>query len=123
PLVLISLASELVEEADLAEHRSDAAHLEMHPLDGLPAARRVGRQQLAGLLGEILQDRAGLEQAERLAARTVGIEDCRNLAVWIERQKFGGLLVVLAEIDEMRLVGKPDLLQHDRDFDAVRRWQ
>jgi len=30
----------------------------MQPLDGLVSPRWIGRQQLAGLVGEILQDRA-----------------------------------------------------------------
>src|ERR1700730_18298223 len=112
-----------MEEADLAEHRSDPAHLEMHPLNGFPTARRVARNELAGLLGEILQDRAGLEQPERLAAWPVGIDDRGDLAVRIERQKFRRLLVVLVEVDEKHLVRQPDLFQHDRDLDAVRRRQ
>ncbi|MEY9429446.1 hypothetical protein ABH975_004761 [Bradyrhizobium ottawaense] len=123
PLVLKILAGEFVEEADLAEHRPDAAHLEVHPLDGPVAARGILRQKLAGLLGEVLQDRPGLEQRQRPASGTVGVEDRRDLAIRIEREKFSRLLVVLAEIDEMDLVGKSDLLQHDRDLDAVRRRQ
>ena len=88
-----------MEEADLAEHRPDMAHLEHHPLDRLVAAI-AGRQQLPGLLREIEQDRAGFEQAERLAARTVGIDDRRDLAVWVERQEFRRPALVLADVDE-----------------------
>ena len=40
PLVGKILAGEFMEEADLAEHRPDPAHLEMHPLDGLVSPRR-----------------------------------------------------------------------------------
>src|SRR5689334_23485123 len=75
PLVLIFAPGEFVEEADLAEHRPDPAHLEMHPLDRLPAPRRILWQKLSGLLCEILQDRARLEQRQRLSAGAVGIED------------------------------------------------
>src|SRR6476620_11329946 len=75
PLVLEVLAGEFVEEADLAEHRTDAAHLEHHPLDRLVATRRIGRNELAGLVGEIEQDRARLEQRQRPAARAVRVED------------------------------------------------
>ena len=87
--------------------------------------RRAGirGQQLAGLLREILQDRAGLEQRQRLAARTIGIEDRRDFAVRIEREEFRRLLVVLVEVDQVQLVRQPDLLQHDRHLDAVRRRQ
>ena len=77
----------------------------------------------AGLVREILQDRPGLEQRQRLAAGPVRIEDGRNLAVRIQRQEFRRLLVVLVEVDQMHLVGQSDLFQHDRDLDAVRRRQ
>ncbi len=43
PLVLEVLAGEFVEEADLTEHRPDAADLEHHPLDRL-VARAPDRQ-------------------------------------------------------------------------------
>ena len=45
-LVLEVLAGELVEEADLAEHRADAAHLEHQPLQRLVAAGGVARHEL-----------------------------------------------------------------------------
>ena len=45
-LVLEVLAGEFVEEADLAEHRADAAHLEHQPLDRLIARRRIGGMSL-----------------------------------------------------------------------------
>src|ERR1700740_1606270 len=57
-LVLVLLAGELVEEADLAEHRAVAAHLEHQPLDGLVTTGRVRWYQLAGLLGQVQQDGA-----------------------------------------------------------------
>jgi hypothetical protein len=40
-LVRIVLARELIEEAELTEHRTDAAHLEHQPLDGLVARGRI----------------------------------------------------------------------------------
>ena len=103
-LVLELPARELVEVSDLPEHRPDERHLEEHPLDRLPAARRIGRDEAAGLLGEVEQDRARFEQRERLAARPVGIDDRRNLAVGIERQEFRRALLALADVDRMRLV-------------------
>src|SRR5712672_2205300 len=121
PLVGDLLAAELVEIADLTEHRSDPAHLEVHPLDGLVSARRIVRQQLSGFLGEILQDRPGFEQPERLAAGPVRIDDRGDLAVRVQRQELWRLLVVLVEVDQMHFVRQPDLLQHDRYLDAVWR--
>src|SRR5262245_22865575 len=58
PLVLVVLAGEFMEEPDLAEHRSDKRHLEIDPLDGLPAPGGISRQKLAGFLREVLQDYA-----------------------------------------------------------------
>src|SRR5712675_678604 len=121
PLVGDLLAGEFVEIADLTEHRSDPAHLEVHPLDGLVSARRIVRQQLSGFLGEILQDRPGFEQPKRLAAGPVRIDDRGDLAVRVQRQEFRRLLVVLVEVDKMHFVRQPDLLQHDRYLDAVWR--
>src|SRR6185437_13981286 len=81
------------------------------------------RRQLAGLVGEIDQDGAALEEAHRLAAGTVGIDDRRDLAVRIERHELRRLVLVLADVDEMRLVGQADLLEHDRHLHPVRRRQ
>jgi hypothetical protein len=53
------------------------------------ARRRIGRQQLAGLLREVDQDRPGFEERQRLAARALRIEDRRDLAVGIERDELG----------------------------------
>jgi hypothetical protein len=89
PLVLLGLAGEFVEEADLAEHRPDPAHLEHQPLDRLVAAAGSRRQELPGLVGEVDQDRARFEQPERLAAGPVRIEDRRDLVVRAQRQELG----------------------------------
>ena len=75
---LHSPAGEFVEEAQLAEHRTDAAHLEHQPLQRLETPARVGRQELAGLAGQVNQDGAGLEQRQRppsgpLGSRMAGI--------------------------------------------------
>jgi hypothetical protein len=78
---------------------------------------------LAGLVGEIDQDRTGLEQAERLAAGTVGIEDRRNLVVGAEREELRRHLVVAIEGYEVGLVGEARLLEHDRDLDTIGRGQ
>jgi hypothetical protein len=99
-----------VEEADLAEHRTDAAHLEHHPLDRLVATCRIGGNELAGLVGEIEQDRARLEQRQRPAAGAARVEDRRDLLVRVERCELGRLLLVAIEGDAVRLVGEADLL-------------
>src|SRR5665213_1226042 len=102
PLILDVLAGEFVEKADLAEDRPDPRHLEEYPFHGLVALRRVFRHQLAGLFGEIDQDRAGLEKADGLAARTVGIDDRRNLAVGVQRLELRREGLVFHDVDAVR---------------------
>ena len=85
-------AGEFHEEPELAEHRADAAHLEHQPLDHARAAFDVGRHELAGLLGEIDHDRAGLEDGE--VVRIV-IDDRGDAAVRIDREVPGLFLLVL----------------------------
>ncbi|MDT4855620.1 hypothetical protein FQZ97_899830 [compost metagenome] len=121
--VFVVLAGEFMEEAHLAEHRADAAHLEHQPLDCLVAAGGILRDELAGLVREKKQDRAGLEQCERAAVRAVGVDDRGDLVVGVEREEFRGELVVGLETDQVRLVGQAGLFQHDRHLDAVGRGQ
>ncbi len=106
-LVLEILAGELVEEADLPEHRADAAHLEMHPLDRLVSAARIVRAEACRSSPRGMKDRAGLEQRRAavppgpLGSRIAGI-----LPFGLSERNSGALLVVLVEVDEMRLVGR-----------------
>jgi hypothetical protein len=58
--------------------------------------------------GEIEQDGSRFEKRQRLSAQPIGVEDRGDLAVWIDREEFGRPLVVLAEIDEMR-IGRQEL--------------
>src|SRR3954447_19614431 len=45
----------------LPRHRAQPAHLPESPLDRVVAAKEIGGEKLAGLIGEIQQHRAGLE--------------------------------------------------------------
>src|SRR6185312_4897207 len=103
PLVLPGPPGKLVEEADLAEHRTDAAHLEHEPLDRPIAGRGLAWEEAAGLLREIDQDRARLEERQGFAAGTVGIDDRRDLVVGIEREKLRRHLLLALEADTVRL--------------------
>src|SRR5512139_285323 len=105
----------------LAEHRADAAHLPHQPFQGLVPLHRILRQELAGLLGEIDQDRARFEQADRLAAGTVGIDDRRNAVVGADAQELGLELLTLGDVDLVHAIGQPALLQHYRNLAAVGR--
>jgi len=103
----------------LGEHRADRSHLEEDPLNRLDPPCRIAGDQLAGLLGEIEQDRTGFGQRQRLAIRTIGIEDCWDLAIRVQGQEFRCPGLVLAGVDRVRLVGETDLLQHDRHLHPI----
>src|SRR5262245_48045330 len=49
------------------------------------------------------------------------VDDGRNAVVRADREEFGAKLLAGADIDRDDLIGKPEFLQHDRDFPAVRR--
>jgi hypothetical protein len=75
-----------------------AAHLEHQPRNGFIAPRGIGWQTLIRFLREIDQQRAAFEQAERLSAPNVGIDDGRDLAVRIERKKFRRVRLVRVNV-------------------------
>ena len=50
-----------------------------------PAPRRIGRDELAGLLGQVQQDGAGFEHGQRLATGPVPVDDDRHLGVRVQR--------------------------------------
>src|SRR5450759_4213108 len=96
----------------LAEHRTEAAHLPHHPLRDVGAPAHALRQKAAGLVGQINQDRAGLEYRKRLAAvwwRT--IDDRRDSIVRANCQKVRLELLAGADVDGNDGIGKPELLQ------------
>jgi hypothetical protein len=101
---------------DLAEHRARAAHLPHQPFDGAVARLAGLRQQLAALVGEIDQDRAGLHQAEPVIA----IDDRRDAVVRADLQKFRLELLVLADVDRVHGVGQAHFLERDGSLAAVR---
>src|SRR5690606_36739980 len=105
-LVLVLAAREFHEESELAEHWPDAAHLPHQPLQAGITLGRVLRQQLAGLLRQVEENRAGFEQRQRRAVRPVGVEDRRDLVVRVKQEKLGTELLIAFETDQMRLVGQ-----------------
>jgi hypothetical protein len=96
-----------VEEAKLPEHRPQPAHLPHQPRNRFPPRGRIGGDELARLVGQVQQDRTALEQADRLTAGAVGIDDCGDLAVGVEAEEFGRLLVVLRESTRCASYGRP----------------
>src|SRR3979411_1699590 len=76
---------------------------------------RIGRQELAGLLREIKQDRVAVENEHAV------VVDRRHLAVRIDLEEFGLELLALAGIDRHQLVRQAGLFQKWRDLVGVRR--
>src|SRR5882672_3810355 len=106
----------------LAEHGAEAAHLPHHPLHHPGPPAHIWRQKAAGLVSQIDQDGAGFEHRKRLAAigRRV-VHDRRNPIIRADRQKVRLELVAGPDVDGDDRIGNAKLLQHDRDFPAVRR--
>src|SRR5215471_884896 len=97
----------------LAEHGTDAAHLEHEPYQRLGATARIAREKEPGLLCEVDEDGAGLEERDR-TAWPLGIDDRGDFAVGIERDEFRAELLTLADIDGMDAIGQSRLFQHHR---------
>ena len=104
----------------LAGHRAEAGQLHHQPLQRVVAGRAILRQQLAGLFGQIDQDRAGLEHRVGLSARAVLIDDHGHLGVRIQFQELGAELLVGENVHRVDLVGKAELFERDVDFHDVR---
>ena len=69
-----------------AEHGADVSHLEHEPLQRVVALARVLWQELAGLLGQVPQDRARLHHRVAPAAWSVGVDNRRDLVVGAQFQ-------------------------------------
>ncbi|MNR16710.1 hypothetical protein D3C85_1333290 [compost metagenome] len=106
----------------LPGHGAEAAHLPEQPLQALLAATRVLRDETAGLLGEIEQDGAGLEQRQRRAAicRLV-VDNGGDAIVRRDLQEVRLELFVLADIDRVDAIGQSGLLEEQADLVAVGR--
>ena len=82
-------------------------------------AASLHADQAAGLVAEINEDRARLEQRDRLPAGAVLIDDGRDLAVRADGDELGLELPAVADVDHVQPVREPGLLQEDRNFAAV----
>ena len=71
------------------------------------------------ILGEVLQDRAGLEHGNRIAVRSVRIDDCRHSIVGGDFQECRLKLFTGTNVDELDVVRQPAFLKHHRDLEAV----
>ena len=111
--------------AEAAAEERRAAHLPEQPGQGLGARRAGGGQELAELLGEIDEDRAGFEHADRLGAAAV--DQRRDLRIGIDRDEAAARTGRPRRCGSARRhIRRPlwplleQLLEHDRDLLAVR---
>ena len=105
------------EDVGLAHHRADPAHLEHEPLHDDRASLRVGRHQPPRLLGEVNENRAGLEHGEIVE---FAIHDGGDAPVGADLQEFRAPLLEFRKVDDVHPVGKAQFLEGDRDLVAIR---
>ena len=75
----------------------------------------ISREEFAGFLGEIKQDSA------RIKHLNITVDDCRQLRVWIDGEKFWLVLLAFAGVDRNGVVGRARLFQEQCDFGGIRR--
>ncbi len=97
----------MLEMHGLAGERAEARGDEHQPGEQLRPIRRRA-QEPACLLGEIEQDRIGIEHPRRLAAGPFGVDDRRHLAVRIDGAEFRLVLLALGGVHRHDLIGKPE---------------
>ncbi len=111
--------------AEAAADIGRAAHLPEQPRQTLGACLGLGRQEGTEFLGEIHQDGAGLEHADRL--RAAAIDESRDLGVGIDGDEAAAELVAVVDPDQPGVVfralvaQREQFLQHHGDLHAVRR--
>src|SRR5437867_1590343 len=95
----VRLLLDLQEMVHLSGDRPEPAHLPHQPFEHRHLAAQIAlRPELAGLLAEINQDRAGFEDADRPPARPVAVDDRRDLAVRADPDEVGLELLALADM-------------------------
>ncbi len=107
--------------AELSRHRPLVADLPEQPFQRLLAAQGIGRQEAPGLLRQIPEDRARLEDRHRIALDIV-VDDRRHPVVGADRQEFGLELIALADGNRDHGVGQSQFFKQDGDLPAIGRW-
>src|SRR5271155_1567940 len=85
--------------------------------------RPIGRRadETPGLVAEVEQDGARIEHARFSSARSFGVDDRRNLAIWVDGAKGRLVLLALTGVHGNDFVAESRLLQEQRDFGGIRR--
>jgi len=108
------------EVTGLARHRPQARHLPEQPLQCVEPRAALGRQQLAGLVREVQQDRARLEHRQRGAAvLRLMVDDGGNLAVGRDRKKRRRELLARRQTHRNDPMRQPGFFQEQPDLQAI----
>ncbi len=116
-----------VEVPEASAEVGRAPHLPEQPGQDFGAGRLLAREQGAELLGQVDEDRAGLEDAH--GGRSRAVHERRNLGVRIDRDEAATELLALVDLDQPGVVFRPgvperkQLFEHDGDLHPVRRAQ
>jgi hypothetical protein len=95
-----------VEVAEPAAQVGRAAHLPEQPGQALrPLGHRLGQERTAELLGEVQQDGARFEHADRLGSAAV--EQRGDLGIGIDGDEAAAELIALADPDQPGIVLRP----------------
>src|SRR5260370_4238433 len=104
----------------LPGNRPEPAHLPEQPLQHLEAAAQILWQELAGLLAGIDEDGARFEHADRRpAARRFVVDHGGHAIVRRDLEEIRLELLALADIDAVKLVRQPCLLEEQGDLMPV----
>ena len=103
----------------LTEHGANPTHLPHKPLVDDAALAVVLPVELATLLREVDQDRPAFEQGQRLAVRTIVIDNCGNAVVRGNGEELWPVLLALADVDRMGSVFQPGFFEHNLGFPPV----
>src|SRR5262245_10762925 len=110
------------EVAGLARHRPQPGHLPEQPFQGFDAGTAVLGQQLAGLLREIKEDRAGFEHRDRSGGSPWRVvDDGRDLAVRRNGEESWSELLTRRQADREDPMRQRGFLEEQPDLQAVRR--
>src|SRR5471032_2515459 len=112
----------LREVVGLSRHRTESAHLPEQPLQRDVAAAQILRDEAAGLVGQVQQDRARFENRDRRAAvgRRV-VDDGGDAVVRRDAQELRLELFALADMDRRDVIVEARLFKEQGDFVAVGR--
>ena len=106
----------IVHSADREHRHQNAGHVSRDAHDVTPeyhVHRKMVGHELARFAGEIGQDRHRLRQGERLAIRSVGIDNRRKQAHRVDFKVFRLLLFAFRHVHGVQGVIEADFFQHN----------